>query len=60
MFKSFIIQYTKLARCIFSVLIIRPVDQTISNYDSHGKNVSFFYDANENVFTPVDIINSRL
>jgi len=30
----------------------------ISNYDSHGKNVSFFYGANESVFTPVyDLVN---
>jgi len=30
----------------------------ISNYDSHGKNVSFFYGANESVFTPAyDIVN---
>ncbi|MFT4938457.1 MAG: serine/threonine-protein kinase HipA [Paraglaciecola sp.] len=30
----------------------------ISNYDSHGKNVSFFYGANESVFTPAyDLVN---
>ncbi|WP_019028968.1 HipA domain-containing protein [Colwellia piezophila] len=30
----------------------------ISNYDSHGKNVSFFYGANETVFTPAyDLVN---
>jgi len=30
----------------------------ISNYDSHGKNVSFFYGANESIFTPAyDLVN---
>lgn len=30
----------------------------ISNYDSHGKNVSFFFGANESVFTPAyDLVN---
>jgi len=30
----------------------------ISNYDSHGKNVSFFYGANESIFTPTyDLVN---
>lgn len=30
----------------------------ISNYDSHGKNVSFFYGANESIFTPsYDLVN---